>query len=153
DNLESLHDRLSVMGRELLLDTLPSIIDGTNERIKQNEEEVTFGYNIQREEEHLDFTKTTREVFNHIRGLCPVPGANAILDGVEYKIYEARMGDTKYQKQCGEISKIYKDGIGVCTSDGEIILTSIKQAGKKRMSVRDYLNGKDGDSLLGKVFE
>ena len=49
DNLESLHDKLSVLGKELLLETLPSIIDGTNERIKQNEDEVTFAYNIKRE--------------------------------------------------------------------------------------------------------
>ena len=154
DNLESLHDRLSVMGKELLLETLPSVFEGTNDRIVQNEDEVTFGFNIQREEEHIDFSKSTRCVFNHIRGLCPFPSANAILDGVEYKIYESRIGDNKFSnKKCGEICKIYKDGIGVCTGDGEIILTSIKQSGKKRMSVRDYLNGKNGDSLLGKVFE
>ena len=154
DNLESLHDRLSVMGKELLLETLPSVFEGNNDRIVQNEDEVTFGFNIQREEEHIDFSKSTRCVFNHIRGLCPFPSANAILDGVEYKIYESRIGDNKFSnKKCGEICKIYKDGIGVCTGDGEIILTSIKQSGKKRMSVRDYLNGKNGDSLLGKVFE
>ena len=154
DNLESLHDRLSVMGKELLLETLPSVFEGNNDRIVQNEDEVTFGFNIQREEEHIDFSKSTRCVFNHIRGLCPFPSANAILDGVEYKIYESRIGDNKFStNKCGEICKIYKDGIGVCTGDGEIILTSIKQSGKKRMSVRDYLNGKNGDSLLGKVFE
>ena len=154
DNLESLHDRLSLMGKELLLETLPSIFEGTNKRIVQDESEVTFGFNIQREEEHIDFSKSTRCVFNHIRGLCPFPSANAILDGVEYKIYDSRIGDNKFSnKKCGEICKIYKDGIGVCTGDGEIIITSIKQAGKKRMSVRDYLNGKNGDSLLGKVFE
>ena len=61
DNLESLHDKLSVLGKELLLETLPSIINGTNERIKQDEAEVTFAYNIKREEEHIDFNKSTRE--------------------------------------------------------------------------------------------
>ena len=80
DNLESLYDRMSLIGRDLLLDTLPSIIEGTNERIKQNEDEVTFGFNIKREEEHIDFNKTSREVFNLIRGLSPIPGANAIID-------------------------------------------------------------------------
>lgn len=153
DNLETLHDRLSLMGKELLLDTLPSILNGTNSRTKQIEEEVTFGYNILREEEHIDFSKTSREIFNHIRGLCPVPSANAVLEDCEYKIYESRIGEHQFtNKTCGEICKIYKDGIGVCTGDGEIILTSIKQSGKKRMSVRDYLNGKNGDSLLGRVF-
>ena len=81
DNLESLHDRLSIMGRDLLLRTMPSIINGTNKRIKQNEEEVTYAYNIKREEEHIDLSKTRREVFNQIRGLSPVPGANLLVDG------------------------------------------------------------------------
>ncbi len=152
DNLESLHDRLSMMGKELLLETIPSIIDGTNVRMKQNEDEVTYGYNIKREEEHLDFTKTTREIFNQIRGLSPVPASYAILDSSEIKIYSARIGDKTYKdKQCGEICTIYKDGIGVSTKDGEIIITSIKPAGKKKMKVSDYLNGKRNDSLIGKV--
>lgn len=152
DNLESLYDRMSLIGRDLLLDTLPSIIAGTNERIKQNEDEVTFGFNVKREEEHLDFTKSAKEVFNHIRGLSPIPGANAILDEVEFKIYYSRIGDKK-SGTCGEIVSIYKDGIGIMCSDREIIITDIKPFGKKRMLVNSYLNGIDKNSLIGKVFK
>lgn len=86
DNLESLHDKLSVMGRDLLLETLPSIIEGTNQRIVQNEDEVTFAYNIKREEEQIDFSKTSREVFNLIRGLSPVPSAFTSLFDLEMKV-------------------------------------------------------------------
>lgn len=153
DNLESLYNRMSLIGRDLLLDTLPSIIDGTNDRVKQNEEEVTFGLNVKREEEHIYFNKTCREVFNLIRGLCPVPGANAVIDGNEMKIYNAIISDKKSKGKCGEITNIYKNGIGVCCSDGEIILTDIKPFGKKRMDASSYLNGVNKDSLLGKVFE
>lgn len=153
DNLEKLHDRLSIMGRDLLLETLPSIINGTNKRIKQNEEEVTFGYNIQREEEHIDFNNSTREVFNHIRGLYPFPSAYALLDEVEVKIYDSYIGNKKYAATPGEICSLYKDGLGVCTRDGEIVITCIKIAGKKKMLVRDYLNGIREDNLLGKVFK
>ena len=153
DNLESLHDRLSIIGRDLLLETLPSIIDGTNNRIKQNEDEVTFGYNIQREEEHVDFNRTSREIFNHIRGLSPFPSSYAILDDVEVKLYGSYIGNKKYAATPGEICSIYKDGIGVCTRDGEIVITDIKISGKKRMLVRDYLNGVKEENLLGKVFK
>ena len=153
DNLESLYDRMSLIGRDLLLDTLPSIIDGSNSRTKQNEEEVTFGFNIKREEEHIDFSKTCREVFNLIRGLSPVPGANAILDGNEMKVYDAIISDKKVTAKCGEITNTYKNGIGVSCGDGEIILTNIKPFGKKRMDAGSYLNGIDKKSLLGKVFE
>ena len=154
DNLESLHDRLSIMGRDLLLRTMPSIINGTNKRIKQNEEEVTYAYNIKREEEHIDLSKTRREVFNQIRGLSPVPGANLLVDGDEFKIYRAEISERKFtNKEIGEVTGLYKEGIGVMTLDGEIILTDIKPFGKKRMSASSYINGLHDKSLIGKVLK
>lgn len=152
DNLEILHDRLSLMGVELLLKTLPSIFNKTNKRIKQNIDEVTFAYNIKREEEHIDFNKTSRQVFNLIRGLNPAPAANFILDNEEIKVYDSRIG-TQKKDTPGKIINIYKDGIGISTLDGEIILTEIKPAGKKKMLVRDYLNGIDKSKLLEKTIK
>ena len=153
DNVGTLHHKLSLLGAELLIETLPSIISGQANRIVQNEEEVTLGYNISREDEHIDFNKTKIEVFNHIRGLNPWPVANAILDGKEVKIYEAVIGDEIDQdKTNGEIVKLYKDGIGIKVSDGEIILKTIKPSGSKKMKVKDYLNGfKERNNLIGKI--
>ncbi len=151
DNLESLHDRLSIMGRDLLLEVLPSIFDGTNDRIKQNPEEVTFGYNITREEEHIDFSKTSREIFNLIRGLSPMPGANAIIDGNEMKIYDSKIVDTVYNNVRGEIVEVTKDGFIVCTGDTGILITSVKPFGKKRMDASSFINGVGKDNLIGKV--
>lgn len=155
DNLESVHDRLSLMGSELLLDTLPSIIEGSNNRIKQNEEEVTYAWNIKREEEHIDFSKTRREVFNLIRGLSPVPGANFLLDNQEMKVYSSIISERVFSsKKIGEITGLYKDGIGVNCSDGEIILTVIKPFGKKKMDAFSYINGlQNKESMIGKVLE
>lgn len=154
DNLESLHDKLSVIGTELLLDTLPSIIEGTNDRIKQNEEEATYAFNIKREEEHIDFTKTSREIFNLIRGLSPVPGSNAILFDKEMKIYSSIISDKKYSsRECGKIIDVTKEGIVVVTGDGAIILKDIKPFGKKRMDAYSYVNGIGKDNLIGKVFK
>lgn len=153
DNLESLHDKLSVMGRDLLLETLPSIIEGTNQRIVQNEDEVTFAYNIKREEEQIDFSKTSREVFNLIRGLSPVPSAFTSLFDLEMKIYESIINDKKYEQAvCGEIVDIIKEGIVVKTQDGSIILTKIKPFGKKMMDASSYVNGVGKNKLIGKVF-
>ena len=150
DNLESLHDRLSVIGKDLLLETLPSIIDGTNNRINQNEEDVTFAYNIKREEEHIDFSKTSKEIFNLVRGLCPFPGAYTLFDDKEIKVYGCIISDKKYSdKNFGEISNIYKNGIGVVSGDGEVILTDIKPFGKKRMNATSYINGLH-ESIIGK---
>ena len=80
DNVGTIHDKLSEMGSKLLLETLPSIFDGTNERIHQDESEVTFAYNIKKEEEKVDFNKTAREVFNQIRGLYPFPVAYTVIN-------------------------------------------------------------------------
>ena len=153
DNLESLHDQLSVLGKELLLETLPSIIEGTNTRTKQNEADVTFAYNITREEEHIDFNKTSREVFNLIRGLSPVPGSNAILFDNEMKIYESIINDKKYSGNPGEIVDITKQGIVVKTGDSSITITKLKPFGKKMMDASSYVNGIGKDKLIGKVFE
>ncbi len=155
DNLESLHNRLSLIGKELLLDTLPEIIKGTNKRIKQNQDEVTYAWNIKREEEHINFNITRREVFNLIRGLSPTPGAFVILDGQEMKVYSSIISDKIFfNRKIGEITGLYKSGIGVNCKDGEIILTSIKPFGKKRMDASSYINGlQNKENMVGKVLE
>ena len=153
DNLESLSNRLSVMGRDLLLETLPSIISGTNKRIKQDLSQVTYAYNIKREEEHLDFSETSREILNKIKGLYPVPAANVIFNDLEMKVYDAYISDKKFlDKKPGDISGLYKKGIGVVTGDGEIILTDIKPFGKKRMNAFSYINGLRDRDKINKVY-
>ena len=154
DNVGILWDKLSLLGRDLLIDTLPSIIDGTNDRIKQDESLVTFGYNVKREEEHLDFNNTSRCVFNHIRGLNPWPSAYAVLDDQEMKIYDSEILDKDFStKTCGEIVDVNKEGIVVKTTDGCVVLKTIKPFGKKMMNAKDYVNGIGKDNLIGKVFK
>lgn len=154
DKVGILWDKLSLLGRDLLLDTLPSIIDGTNDRIKQDESLVTFGYNVKREEEHVDFNNTSRKVFNHIRGLNPWPSAYAVLDDQEMKIYDSEILDKDFStKTCGEIVDVNKEGIVVKTVDGSIVLKTIKPFGKKMMNAKDYVNGIGKDNLIGKVFK
>ena len=148
DNVGTIHDKLSIIGSELLIETLPSIFDGTNERIKQDESEVTFAYNIKREEERIDFNKTAREVFNQVRGLYPFPVGYTVINDEIVKICECKIGDKK-SGQVSSISNLYNDGIGVMCSDKEIIITKLKPSGKKEMSARDYLNGKRNERLLG----
>ncbi len=154
DNVGTLHDRLSIMGTKLLLETIPNIISGNIHPIRQKEEEVTYAWNITREEEKIDFNQSTIDIYNRIRGLSPWPGAYAILDQNIVKIYAARISDSFFTtRKNGEIGKIYDDGIGVSTKDGEIIITKLQFAGKRKMSAREYLNGVQKEDLIGKVFE
>lgn len=152
DNLESLHDRLSVIGTELLLKTIPKIINNEINPIKQDESEVTYAWNIKREEELLDFNQPVRDIFNKIRGLSPIPGSFTYLDNKILKIYSSCYTDKLYSdKENGEIVCIYKDGIGIKVVDGELIIKEIQLEGKKKMKVSDFLNGIDKNTLVGKV--
>ena len=152
DTMESLHDKLRIVGKELLLSTLPSILDGTNQRIKQDTSEVTYAYNIKREEEYLDFSKSSLELYNQIRGLCPFPGSSCVIGEKEFKVYFARIEkiDTS-DKKPGEVLHIYKDGIGIATSDYELVLLDIKPFGKRRMLASSFVNGINKNDYIGKV--
>ena len=146
-----LHDRLSLLGRDLLIKTLPSVIDGTNKREKQIEKEATFAKVIKRKDELLDFNKTSREVYNQVRGLNPFPVAYTTLDGKVVKVYNSYIGNSDKKGLFGEIINIYKDGLGIKTKDGEIVITTIKPEGKKVLEVKDFLNGIDKDKLYNKI--
>lgn len=143
DNVGTLHDRLSLMGADLLRKTLPSILNYTNTRIKQNDSEVTFAYNIKRDEEHIDFHKDGQSIINLIRGLNPWPTANTILNGVEYKILDASFDEKKVD--CSNKVILDKNKFGVTCKDGIIYFEMIKPFGKKVMMVKDFLNGVHDD--------
>ena len=154
DTMISLHDKLKIIGRDLLLDTLPNILSGNINRIKQDDIEATYGYNIKKEEEKIDFNKTKREIYNQIRGLNNYPGAYAIMDDKRIKIWNSYITDKVYNNLInGEVSNIYKDGIGVKVSDGEIVITDMQLEGKKRMLASNYLNGIDKNILKGKILK
>ncbi|RZI00504.1 methionyl-tRNA formyltransferase, partial [Staphylococcus condimenti] len=91
DNVESMHDKLSFLGADLLKKTLPEIINGTNDRIEQDESKATFASNISREDERIDWTQSAQQIYNHIRGLSPWPVAYTKLDDTNMKLYAARI--------------------------------------------------------------
>ncbi|MBQ9318650.1 MAG: methionyl-tRNA formyltransferase [Bacilli bacterium] len=154
DTMSMLHDKLKILGRDLLLETLPNIISGNINPIKQNNDEATYAYNIKKEEEKIDFNNKKRDIYNLIRGLNSFPGAYAIMDNKRMKIWNSYITDKVYPNALiGEITNIYKDGIGIKVQDGEIVITDIQLEGKKRMLASDYLNGIDKKQLIGKVLQ
>ena len=153
DTAETLHDKLSVVGRDLLLETLPSILNKTNQRIKQNNAEATYGFVIKREDEKVDFTKTKHQVYNRIRGLNSWPGAYCLVDGKILKLWESEKSDRIFEdKLNGEVTNIYDNGFGVKVSDGEIIIKTVQPEGKTKMSAKDYACGMvNKGSFIGKM--
>lgn len=141
DTTEDIHDTLRELGAKLLIDTLPSIVLGTNRRIKQSEMEATYGYNITREEEHIDFNKRGILIDRLVRGLYSWPLANTIIGDTEYKIVAGYF--VKGKGNPGMISDISKKVLGIGCLDGTYYVTKIKPAGKKIMDIKDFLNGID----------
>ena len=152
DNVGTLHEKLSVLGADLLLKTLPSIMGGTNQRTKQNESEATYAYNVKREEERLDFNKSGEEIINQIRGLNPWPTANCMIKKEEMKILEAYFVEKK-ETFPGIICEVTKETFGVSCKNGIVYITKIKPFGKKIILVKDYLNGLKQDDLLNEKVE
>ncbi|MGE5456252.1 MAG: methionyl-tRNA formyltransferase [Ignavibacteriales bacterium] len=155
DTAESLHDKLAVLGRDLLLETLPSILEGTNQRIKQDQSEVTFGLTIKREDEKIDFEKTKKQIYNQVRGLFSWPGAYCLYEGKILKVWKCYYTDEVYSNLFdGQISRIYPDGIGVKVNNGEVVFTEVQLEGKQRMSAIDFLNGiQNKENIIGKILD
>ena len=148
-NLDIAYEKLAILGRDLLIETIPSIINGTNNRIHQDENEVTFGYNITKEEEKINFDDTSMNVYNKIRGLSSVPGAYAIINNKRMKVYSSTISDIKSKNLPGVIEDIRNDGIYVNTKDYIIKLTDIKLEGKKRCQVHEFINGIKKEDYIG----
>lgn len=149
DNVGVLHDVLSKIGADLLIETLPSIIDGTNNRVKQNDMDATYAYNVKREDEKIDFSLTGKEIINKIRGLNPWPLANFALDDTEIKVIEAHF-ESQNTNEPGIVIEASKKRLGITCNDGIIYLDRVKPFGKKEMNITDYLNGINKEKLLYK---
>lgn len=147
ETVGELYDRLSVLGAEAIIDALPAIIDGTNDSIEQDESLVTYSPVITREQEKVDFDNLAIDVHNKVRGLNPWPGSYTTYQGKTVKLYQGHIHQCenalKHHKDqsSGTIVKIFKDAIGVKVKDGVYVITEFQLEGKKRMLVKDYLNG------------
>ena len=148
DTVGTVHDNLMEMGANLLIETLPSIIKGTNKRIKQDNSKATYAYNISRSDEHLDFSGSGVLVERKVRGLNPWPLANTLFDDEEIKIISGYF--VKGSSVPKKINVVTKDSLGIGCSDGIYYVTALKPSGKKVMDIKSYLNGIDKDKLLTK---
>ena len=147
DNIESLTNKLSIIASKMIIKYLPSLIDGTNNRVKQDINKVTFSPIITREDEHLDFNLTAKEIYNRYRMLSPNPLPNIKIDNIEYKIAECKIVDAS-----GKVSTVVskdKNSFTIMAKDKGIMVSKIKPIGKNIMNVRDFFNGYH-EEIIGK---
>ncbi|MBD8013809.1 MULTISPECIES: methionyl-tRNA formyltransferase [Planococcus] len=141
DHTGSMFDKLSIAGRDLLKRTLPPIIAGTNERIPQDEQAVTYARNISREQERIDWSKPAAAIYNQVRGLHPWPVAYTTFNGANMKIWWAEKTSSNASGQAGKVVGLTEDSILVQTGEGVLAITELQPAGKKRMTAKEYLKG------------
>ena len=146
DNYETLHDKLSIAGCELLNETLPKIFNGDISPEKQYDTEATFARNILREDEKINWNTSAREVFNKVRALDPTPGAFTYLEGNVLKIWSSEVIDISAEvnfDKVGIIIKQDKKYIYVLCGNGTVLkVKELQVSGKKRMPVVNFLSNK-----------
>ena len=153
DCVGDVHDRLMMLGGRVVCDTVDAIIDGTARTTEQEEmitEALRPAPKIFKDTCRIEWNHTAKRVYDFIRGLSPYPAAWTTLvapDGTELvvKVYEAAALNstlpTHDLKSAGTISTDGKSHIHVYTADGMLSIRTLQLAGKKRMSVEDFLRG------------
>ena len=159
DNYESLHDKLSIAGRDLLKETLPNIFTGNIAPEKQDDSLATFTRNILREDEKIDWNKSARQIFNQIRALDPTPGAFTYLDENVLKIWNSEVVELEENfssKKVGTIIKQDKKHIYLLCGENTVLkVKELQISGKKRMPVVNFLSNKKDyvGTILGGINE
>lgn len=149
DTTGTMFEKLSIAGAELLKRTLPDLLAGRIQAQPQNEAEATYARNISREEERIDWSRSSLEIFNHIRGLNPMPGAFTRLNGDVFKVWASRKpadagtSTAASDRPPGTVLRVTDEGMEVATGSGTLWLTQVQPAGKKAMDVAQLRRGMD----------
>lgn len=150
DTSSDLHDRLAVLGGEMLVKFLEN--PDNYKAVRQTEEGVSYAHKLEKTEAKIDWIEPASTIERKIRGYNPVPGAYTFLDGVLHKIWQASvlLNQTTMAK-AGTIITANGDNLHIACGDGEILsILEIQEAGTKRKAVKQYLQAKN--SLSGKRF-
>ncbi len=142
ETVEELHDRLAILGANLLVETVDQIEKGLAVRVPQKPEEVTFAPMLSRALSPMDWTKSAGELHNQVRGLIPWPGAVAAFAGGEYKIFKTAVLEEPTERLPGTLLEAGNAGIKIACGQGTVLqILELQAQGKKRMLAADYLRG------------
>ncbi|MCM3133672.1 methionyl-tRNA formyltransferase [Paenibacillus polysaccharolyticus] len=151
DTSGTMFTKLSEAGSKLLQAEMPRLIAGETTAVPQNEEEASYARNLTREDEKMDWSRTSRELFNQIRGLVPFSGAFTMWDEQVFKVWaacnpdqvknEASSVSSAGQAEPGTVLQWNKSGIEIKTGNGSLWLTEVQPAGKKVMQAADFARG------------
>lgn len=148
DSAGTLHDRLSEIGSEVILETLDGLEKGTIKRVKQNESSATYAQKIKKEDCLINWDEDAKKIVNRIRGLTPAPGAYTSYNGKRLKITEAVIPPRPPLKKGGwgdlrkgEVFEVNRNGIKVICGNGLVIIKNLQPEGKRVMGVGEFISG------------
>ncbi len=142
DDSGTMFKKLSLLGRDLLLETLPKLISGDVNPVAQDPDKVVFSPNITSEQEQIDFRLPARLIDTKVRGLRPAPLGNMVIDGLRTKIYDVTPLEEKTDLEPGKVVRVTKHQLVIAAGDGTTYqINKLKPAGKKAMDITSYLNG------------
>lgn len=144
DTVGDVHDRMLVLGAQVVLKTIQKIESGTYDLLPQNDSEVTKAPKLKAENTKIDFNQTVDEVYNFIRGLNPYPSAWTKLQSKKLKIYWVKKENTQHEIEPGTFQSDNKTYLKVACQDGFVHLQDLQLQGKKRMNIKAFLNGWQG---------
>lgn len=142
DDSGTMFKKLSLLGRDLLLETLPKLISGDVNPVAQDPDKVVFSPNITSEQEQIDFRLPARLIDAKVRGLRPAPLGNMVIDGLRTKIYDVTPLEEKTDLEPGKVVRVTKHQLVIAAGDRTTYqINKLKPAGKKAMDITSYLNG------------
>ncbi len=143
DNLESLHDKLSALGANLLLEILPKYLSGQIQPKSQDNSQATYCQLITKDKGKIDWHKSAQEIDRQIRAFTPWPGTWTNWQGKNLKILSASAdGSTKLTMtaSAGEVFKT-NTGLAIACGQGFLEIFELQLEGKKPMTAKEFLNG------------
>ncbi|WP_324823711.1 methionyl-tRNA formyltransferase [Sinanaerobacter sp. ZZT-01] len=140
-NVAQLHEELAQLGADLLIQELPAIFKGKNQRIKQDEKQATYAPMVFKSEGFLDFKKEPIVLERLIRGFNSWPGAHTIYKGNSVKIWEAEALEQSSVLPHGTIINVDKNGMDVAAGGKTLRITKLQFPGKRAMKIEDYIKG------------
>lgn len=141
ENFGELHDRLAIMGADLLRMALAMLLSGTLLPRPQDHSRATAAPRIGREEGQIRWEKDCRQIVSLIRGLSPVPCAHTLLGGKQLRVFAAAAEPADIAEAPGTVAGEAAGTLRVAAGNGYVLLKEVQAEGKKRMTVRDFLRG------------
>jgi methionyl-tRNA formyltransferase len=144
DTAQTLHDRLSLLGAECMIETLMRLEQGNLSPVPQGEIGATYALKLKKDEARINWELGPEIIHRAVRAFNPWPGAHTIMDGNVLKIWRARIGtgtDGPGHRVPGEIAAIDSSGITVRCGGGTVILEVVQKSGGKKMNAAEFVAG------------